>query len=86
MIVAQWPIALATLLFAAGIWLLLPRGMQTGTRRVGAGLAVAGLALLTLLVHCGLTFYQGSYQPHWGEHEPMLGSWGAMLCFWPWRP
>ncbi|HWB01014.1 MAG TPA: NADH-quinone oxidoreductase subunit J [Pirellulales bacterium] len=72
---AQWPYALATLLFAAGMWLLLPRGRRGG-RRLGAGLAAAGLALLVLLVHFGLTIHDRP--PRSVEFTvpfPALGSW-----------
>ena len=51
--ISQWPFSVAALLFGAGMWLLLPRGSARG-RRVGAGVCAAGLALLTLIVHCGM--------------------------------
>lgn len=50
---SQWSYALAALLFGAGMWLLLPRGSARG-RWLGAGVCAVGLALLTLLVHCGM--------------------------------
>lgn len=50
----QWPYALATLLFAAGIWVLLPRAGKPD-RKAGVALLACGLSLLTLLVHFGLT-------------------------------
>jgi NADH-quinone oxidoreductase subunit J len=56
----QWPYAIAALLFAAGMWLLLPRGVDRG-RSVGAGLCAAGLGLLTLLVHCGMVVTRSGY-------------------------
>jgi NADH-quinone oxidoreductase subunit J len=70
-LVGQWPYALAILLFAAGMWLLLPRGRRGG-RRLGAGLAAAGLALLTLLVHFGLVL--SHRPPHFGWSSPLLTS------------
>ncbi|MBS0211083.1 MAG: NADH-quinone oxidoreductase subunit J [Planctomycetes bacterium] len=80
MIVAQWPLALATLLFAAGLWLLLPRGGRSG-RQAGTGLVAAGLALLTLLVHFGLTFYRNGPSPQWKFAGPLLGSWAEDVVF-----
>jgi NADH-quinone oxidoreductase subunit J len=72
---AQWPYALAMLLFAAGMWLLLPRG-ERGGRAVGAGLAFAGLALLTLLVHFGLTIHEaGARRIEFVGPLPALGGW-----------
>ncbi len=59
LITPQWPYALAALLFAAGMWLLLPRGAARG-RRLGVGVCLAGLALLTLLVHCGMVVACGA--------------------------
>ncbi len=82
MISAQWPIALAALLFAAGMWLLLPRGGRRG-RRLGVGVAAAGLALLTLLVHCGLSITGEITAPKfaWTATEPPLGAPPADLVF-----
>jgi NADH-quinone oxidoreductase subunit J len=66
----QWPYAVATLLFAAGMWLLLPRARPQG-RPIGAGLVCAGLALLTLLVHFGLAVgVEG--QPYWSWQAGLL--------------
>jgi NADH-quinone oxidoreductase subunit J len=64
---AQWPYAIAFLLFAAGMWLLLPRAVRRG-RRVGAGLVIAGLGLLTLLVHFGVSFARGEPYVSWHPH------------------
>jgi len=60
MMAPQWPYAVAALLFAAGMWLLLPRGTERG-RSVGGGLCAAGLGLLTLLVHCGMVVSRSGY-------------------------
>lgn len=59
LITPQWPYAVAALLFAAGMWLLLPRG-RAGGRYLGVGVCLAGLALLTLVVHCGMTVTCGA--------------------------
>jgi NADH-quinone oxidoreductase subunit J len=84
----QWPYAVATLLFAAGMWLLLPHGRRSG-RQLGAGLTFAGLALLTLLVHFGLAFV--SYEPTGAASArmrpeltatlPRLGTWADDIVF-----
>jgi NADH-quinone oxidoreductase subunit J len=77
----QWPYAVAILLFAAGMWLLLPRARPQG-RPAGAVLVGVGLALLTLLVHFGLTAgVEG--QPYWSWQVslPNAGAWAADLVF-----
>ena len=63
---SQWPFALAALLFAAGMWMLLPNGRRS-SRCVGAGLITAGLALLTLLVHFGLIVHRQSPYFEWAS-------------------
>jgi len=64
----QWPYALAALLLACGLWLLLPKPGRT-RRKLGVGLTVAGLGLLTLLVHFGLLL---RFQAGLGEQAPQL--------------
>lgn len=59
----QWPYAVAALLFAAGMWLLLPRAQPRG-RPIGAALVLIALALLTLLVHFGLALGVPG-EPYW---------------------
>jgi NADH-quinone oxidoreductase subunit J len=73
---SQWPFALAALLFAAGMWLLLPNGRRT-SRRLGAGLTTAGLALLTLLVHFGLIVHNKSPYMEWSVALPQGEGWFA---------
>lgn len=78
---AQWPYALAVLLLAAGLWLMLPRG-QSGGRWLGAGLAAAGLGLLTMLVHFGLAFLRdGAERITFTTPLPALGDWSADVIF-----
>lgn len=79
-VAGQWPYALAVLLFAAGMWLLLPRG-QTGGRRFGAGLAFCGLALLTLLVHFGMIVNQQSPYVTWSPPLPGASEWAIDAVF-----
>jgi len=82
MIAPQWPYAAAALLFSAGLWLLLPRGAARG-RRVGTGVCAAGLALLTLLVHCGLVVSRQADGLHvaWGPSLAGLLTPGEDLVF-----
>lgn len=80
MMPAQWPFALAALLFAAGMWLLLPRGPRT-RRRAGTGLVVAGLALLTLLVHFGMIVYRESPYIAWAGTLPGGEAWIDEVVF-----
>ena len=78
---AQWPYALASLLFAAGMWLLLPRGDKSG-RAAGAGLAFAGLAMLTRLVHFGMTVTRGMPSDiAFAAPFPALGGWAEDIVF-----
>ena len=73
---SQWPFALAALLFAAGMWMLLPNGRRT-SRRMGAGFVTAGLALLTLLVHFGLVVHNKSPHFEWSASLPHGEGWFA---------
>jgi NADH-quinone oxidoreductase subunit J len=78
---AQWPYALASLLLAAGLWLMLPRGERSGNR-LGAGLAAVGIALLFMLVHFGLAFVRdGVERVTFAAPLPALGSWSADVVF-----
>jgi NADH-quinone oxidoreductase subunit J len=78
---AQWPYALASLLLAAGMWLLLPRGERSGYR-LGGGLAAVGIALLFMLVHFGLAFLRdGAERMVFDTQLPALGSWSADIVF-----
>lgn len=82
MLGAQWPYAVAVLLFAAGMWLLLPRARPQG-RSIGAGLTLAGLALLTLLVHFGLSVGVPD-QPYFSWHAVLPhtgGGWAIDAVF-----
>jgi NADH-quinone oxidoreductase subunit J len=81
MIGQQWPYAVAILLFAAGMWLLLPRARSQG-RPAGVSLTLIGLALLTLLVHFGLAAgVEG--QPYWSWRVslPQGGQWPVDVVF-----
>jgi NADH-quinone oxidoreductase subunit J len=80
MIENQWPYAVAVLLFAAGMWLLLPRGVEGG-RRLGMGLTACGLALLALLVHFGLIVARHSPYLEWSPPQLNIDGWIADVVF-----